>query len=158
MTFVLVHFQALKRKPVICKSDNTFRFSRFLVPSQQRNHRKSFYCYKKYFTKENFRATAWTSTKCCCRNKMGNPERAVLLHLACLGSQSQCAICFILPAHRACHMIIKITSVTNLFTWLQLYPLLPRLQEKEDNVMKSVEEILQYIEMAQLDFSQVIGK
>ena len=33
MIFVLVYFQALKRKPVICKSDNAFRFSRFLVPS-----------------------------------------------------------------------------------------------------------------------------
>ena len=27
MIFVLVYFRALKRKPVICKSDNTFRFS-----------------------------------------------------------------------------------------------------------------------------------
>ena len=31
--FVLVYFRALKRKPVICKSDNRFQFSRFLVPS-----------------------------------------------------------------------------------------------------------------------------
>ena len=42
MIFVLVYFRALKRKPVIRKSDNAFRFSRFLVPSRQRNHRKSF--------------------------------------------------------------------------------------------------------------------
>ena len=27
MIFVLVYFRALKRKPVICKSDNAFRFS-----------------------------------------------------------------------------------------------------------------------------------
>ena len=33
MIFVLVYFRALKRKPVICKSDNAFWFSRFLVPS-----------------------------------------------------------------------------------------------------------------------------
>ena len=33
MIFVLVYFRALKRKPVICKSDNAFRFSCFLVPS-----------------------------------------------------------------------------------------------------------------------------
>ena len=56
--FVLVNFRALKRKPVICTSDNAFRFSRFLVPSRQINHRKSFYCHGKYFAKENFRAPA----------------------------------------------------------------------------------------------------
>ena len=64
MIFVLVYFRALKRKPVICKSDNTFRFSRFLVPSRQRNHRKSFYCHGKYFAKENFHAPAGNSAKC----------------------------------------------------------------------------------------------
>ena len=47
MIFVLFYFRALKRKPVICKSDNAFRFSRFLVPSGQINHRKSFYCHGK---------------------------------------------------------------------------------------------------------------
>ena len=36
MFFVLVYFRALKRKPVICKSDNAFRFSRSLVPSRQK--------------------------------------------------------------------------------------------------------------------------
>ena len=41
------------------------------------NHRKSFYCHEKYFAKENFYAPAWTSTKCYCGNKTGNPERAV---------------------------------------------------------------------------------
>ena len=46
---------------VIWKSDNAFRFSRFLVPSRQRNHRESFYCHGKYFAKENFRTPALTS-------------------------------------------------------------------------------------------------
>ena len=82
MIFVLVYFQALKGKPVRCKSDNAFRFSRFLVPSRQRDHRKSFYRHGKYFATENFRAPAWTSAKCYCGNKAGNPERAVSLHLA----------------------------------------------------------------------------
>ena len=60
MIFVLIYyFQALKRKPVICKSDNAFRFSLFQVPSRQRNHRKSLYCHGKYFAKENFRAPSW---------------------------------------------------------------------------------------------------
>ena len=77
MIFVLVYFRALKRKSVICKSDVLFslfsfslthRFSRFLVPSRQRNHRKYFYCHGKYFAKE----TAWTSAKFCCGNKKGN--------------------------------------------------------------------------------------
>ena len=45
MIFVLVYFRALKWKLVVCKSDNAFRFSRFLVPSRQINHRKSFYCH-----------------------------------------------------------------------------------------------------------------
>ena len=58
MIFVLVYFRALKRKPVLCRSDDAFRFSRFLVPSRQINHRKSFCCHRKYFAKENFRAPA----------------------------------------------------------------------------------------------------
>ena len=105
MIFVLVYFRAMKRKLVICKSDGAFRFSRFLVPSQQRNHRKSFYCHEKYFAKENFRAPAWTLAKCYCGNKTGNPEWAVSLHLARSGSQSQRGIWFILPARGACHII-----------------------------------------------------
>ena len=104
--FVLVYFPALKTKPVTCKSDNAFRFSRFLVPSRQRNHRKSLYCHGKYFAKENFCAPAWTSAKCYCGNKTGNPERAVLLYLARSGSQSQHGIWFILPARGACHVIM----------------------------------------------------
>ena len=39
MIFALVYFRAPKRKPVICKTDYTFRVSRFLVPSRQGNHR-----------------------------------------------------------------------------------------------------------------------
>ena len=89
MIFVLVYFRALKRKPVICKSDNAFRFSPFLVPSRPRNHRKSFYRHGKYFAKENFRVPAWTPAKRYCGNKTGNPERAVSLQLARSGSQSQ---------------------------------------------------------------------
>ena len=58
MIFIPVYFRALKRKPVICTSDDAFRFSCFLVPSRQINHRKSFYCHGKYFAKENFRAPA----------------------------------------------------------------------------------------------------
>ena len=113
MIFVLVYFRALKRKAVICKSDNAFRFCRFLVPSRQRNRRKSFSCHGKYFAKENFRAPAWTSTKCYWGNKTGNPERAVSLHLARSGSQSQREIWFILPSRGACHIInegIKYTA------------------------------------------------
>ena len=103
MILILVYFRALKRKPVICKSDNALRFSCFLVPSRQRSHRKSCYYHGKYFAKENFCAPACTSAKCYCGNKTGNPERAVSLYLARSGSQSQRGIWFILPACRACH-------------------------------------------------------
>ena len=54
MIFALVYFRALKRKPVICKSDKAFRFSCFLVPSWQRNHRKSFYCHGNILGKKTF--------------------------------------------------------------------------------------------------------
>ena len=113
ITFVLVYFRALKKRPVICKSDNAFRFFRFLVQSRQRNHRKSFYCHGKYFAKENFRAPAWTSSKCYCGNKTGNPERAVWLHLARSGSQSQRGIWFVLPTRGACHIIKPCIDVYN---------------------------------------------
>ena len=106
MIFVHVYSRALKRKPVICKRDNALRFSRFLVPSPQRNHRKSFYCHEKYFAKENFRAAAWTSAKFYCGTKTGSPKRAVSLHLARSGSKSQRGIWFILPAWGACRIII----------------------------------------------------
>ena len=111
MTFVLVYFRALKRKPDICKSDNAFRFSRFLVPPRQRNHRKSFYCHGKYFAKENFGAPAWTSAKCYCGNKTGNPRRAVSLHLARSGSQLQRGVWFLLPARGASRIIIYYPTV-----------------------------------------------
>ena len=101
--FELIYFPALKRKPIICKIDGTFRFSRFLVPSRQRNQRKFFFCHGKYFVKENFRAPP---LKCYCGNKTGNPNRVVSLHLARSGSQSQCRIWFLLPTRRACHIII----------------------------------------------------
>ena len=105
MIFVLVYFRALRRKPVICKIYNLLRFSRFLVPSRQKNRRKYFYCHGKYFAKEKFRAPAWTSAKCYCGSKTGIPELAVSLHLARSDSQPQCGIWFILPAHGACHII-----------------------------------------------------
>ena len=106
MIFVLVYFRPLKRKPVIRKSDNAFRFSCFLVPSRQRNHRKSYYCHGKIFANGNFHTPAWTSAKCYCGKKTGNRERAVSLHLARSGSQSQRGVWFILPAPEACHIII----------------------------------------------------
>ena len=110
MIFVLVYFGAPKRTPVICKSDGAFRFSRFLVPSQQRNHRKSFYCHRKYFAKENFRAPPWTSAKCCCGNKTGNPERAISVHLdlSRSGTKSQRVIWLILPIPGTCHAIMLV--------------------------------------------------
>ena len=40
-----------------------------------------------------------------CRNEMGSPERAVSLHLARSGSQSEHRIRRILPARGACHKI-----------------------------------------------------
>ena len=102
MIFVLVYFPALKRKPVICKSDNAFRFSRSLVPSGQKNHRKSFYCHGKYFAKENFRAPAWTLAKCYCGNETGNPERAVSLHLARSRTLPYIYIYFVTKIRRNC--------------------------------------------------------
>ena len=44
--------------------------------------------------------------KVCLRDTAGSPEWARWLHLARSGSQSQRAICFILPAHGASHIII----------------------------------------------------
>ena len=41
-----------------------------------------------------------------CGNETGNPGRAVSLHLACSGSQSEHRIHRMLPAHRTCHIII----------------------------------------------------
>ena len=44
------------------------------------------------------------------RDTEGSPERARWLHLARLGSQSQRAIWFILPARGASHIISAITK------------------------------------------------
>ena len=104
---VFVAKSILKTHQHFCfHSHRHFRFSRFAVPSRQRNHRKSFYYHGKYFAKKTFvHRPAWTSAKFYCGNKTGNPERAVLLHLARSGSQSQRGIWSILPAHGASHII-----------------------------------------------------
>ena len=108
MIFVLVYFRALKRKLVICKSDNAFRFSRFLVPSRQINHRKSFYCHGNIsLRKKTFVHPLELWRNFICGNETGNPGRAVSLHLARSGSQSEHRIPRILPARRACHIINK---------------------------------------------------
>ena len=57
MIFVLVCFRALKRKPVIHRSDDAFRFSCFLVPSRQINHRKSFFLSRKIFCERKLSCT-----------------------------------------------------------------------------------------------------
>ena len=82
MIFVLVYFRALKRKPAICKSDNAFRFSRFLVPSRQINHRKSFLMSRKIFcerklsyTRLNFSEILFAGTK---RAIPGGQYRSIL--------------------------------------------------------------------------------
>jgi len=77
----------------------SFWSSCFLVSSRQITHRKSVFC------EENFHAPIWTLAKFYCRNKTGNPEQALSLHLAHSGSQSQSRIWFILPAHEASHII-----------------------------------------------------
>ena len=81
--------KSMKRKPDMQK---LWRVSVFWF-LRQGNHRKSFYCHGKYFAKENFRALAWTSAKCYCGNKTGNPEWAVSLYLAPRGA------CHILKLH-----------------------------------------------------------
>ena len=100
--------------PLHRRNKTHYSFSRFLVPSRQRKHRKFFYCHGKYFAKENFHAPAWTSEKCDCGNKTGNPERAVSLHLAHSGSSSEHGICRILPTRRVCHII---NACETLFFW-----------------------------------------
>ena len=47
----------------------------------------------------------WLLVKFCLRDTAGSPERARWLHLVRSGSQSQCAVWFILPAHGASHII-----------------------------------------------------
>ena len=56
----------------------------------------------------------WLLVKFCLRDTPGSPERAIWLHLARSGSQSQRAIWFILPARGASH-IINMSYVTNTF-------------------------------------------
>ena len=103
MIIVLVYFRALKRKPVICKSDNVFRFSRFLVPSRRRNHRKCFHCHGKYFAKENFPIPAWTLAKFIAGTKRAIPSRQYRFVLP-----ARIVNWFILPAREACHIIKQI--------------------------------------------------
>ena len=49
----------------------------------------------------------WLLAKFCLQDTAGSPEWATWLHLACSGSQAQRAIWYILPAHRAGHIIIS---------------------------------------------------
>ena len=68
-----------------------------------RNHRKCFYCHGKFFAKENFCYLALPGRNCSILgNETGNPERAVSLHLARSGTQSELRICRIFPARGAC--------------------------------------------------------
>ena len=93
MIFVrLVYFRALKRKPVRCKSDGAFQF-RFLVPSRQRNQKKSSSCcYGKIFCERKPSSTHLNLGEMLLREQKANPERAEMLHLPRLVSQSQCGI------------------------------------------------------------------
>ena len=117
MIFVLVYFRALKRKPVIYKSDvlfSLFSFSLTLsvfsfsssIPIEK--SQKIFLLPRKIFCKKkNFRASA----KFYCGNETGNPERAVSAHLARSGSQSEHRIRLILSARGACHIISISTAL-----------------------------------------------
>ena len=105
MIFVLFYFLALKRKPVICKSDDAFRLSRFLVPSRQINHRKFFTVIENILRKKTFLRPLELWRNFICGNETGNPGRAVSLHLARWGSQSEPIIRRILPARGPCHII-----------------------------------------------------
>ena len=64
---------------------------------------------RKIFLEKNFRAPSWSSAKFYRGIKTGNLERAVSLHLARSGSQSQHGIWFILPAHGASHIIERLS-------------------------------------------------
>ena len=104
--FVLVYFRAPKIKEASYlqkwRRVSVFSFSSS-IPTEKLQ--KLFLLSRKIFAKENFRAPASTSAKCYCGNKTGNPERALSLHLARSGSQSQRRIWFILPARGACQII-----------------------------------------------------
>ena len=106
-TFVFVGF--LLHNVFLKPTDLFVFFVFFVFTKPTETHQKSFYCHGKYFARENFRAPAWIWAKFYCGNKTGNPERAVSLHLACSGGQSQRGIRFILPAHGASHTIIAVS-------------------------------------------------
>ena len=66
--------------------------------------------------------------KFCLRDTAGSPERAISLHLALSGSESQRAISFILPARGASHIInpgycgiISACKNISLGVWQQLH-------------------------------------
>jgi len=125
MIFVLDALWAPKRKPATCKADDAFWFSHFLVPSQQKNHRKSIYCHGKYFSKEKFCAPPWLSAKCYCRNKMGKAEKAapscplrVANHSTEFGSSCpRVKMCFFMKAQLVLHFNIQIL----MFRYLNIY-------------------------------------
>ena len=67
-----------------------------------RNHRKCFYCHGKHFAKENFCYLALPGRNCfILGNETGNLERAVSLHLARSGTQSELRIRRIFPSRGA---------------------------------------------------------
>ena len=77
-----------------------FEFSCFLVPLGQGNHKKSFYFGRKYLFrwKKTFVHLLELWRNFICRNETGSPRRAVSLHLARLGSQSEHRIHRWIPA------------------------------------------------------------
>ena len=96
MIFVLVCFWALKRiqriQPVICKSDNAFRFSRFLVPSWQRNHRE----------KILFTDTENILQKKTFMHSLGLQRNVIKGRKQAIPSRQYCSV---LPTRGACHII-----------------------------------------------------
>ena len=54
------------------------------------------------------------------RDTAGSPEQVRWLHLARSGSQSLCAIWFILPTHGACHITNNITKLPWFYCCLQV--------------------------------------
>ena len=85
------------------------RFSRFLVPSRQRNQSKSFFLSRKTFCGRKLLRTRLHFDG----NKTINTARAVSLNLTRSGSLIQRGIWFILPAHGAGHtekILIKTVS------------------------------------------------
>ena len=103
-------FRALKRKPVICKSDGMIWVSHFSSFILTEKSQKFFLLARKILLLQmkNFQAPTSTPGKCYYGNKTGYCRWAVTLHHASSSSQSQCGIWFILPAHEVCHIVIKI--------------------------------------------------